>query len=81
MKKLLIIIGAGASLDFGMPSVTEIDKLFNSWASRHLPLANNERENLYTWVKDKVIKRLEEKSRMAIMKNRILNKHFLQFKI
>ncbi len=62
MKKLLIIIGAGASIDFGMPTVTEIDKLFNSWASRHLPLADNERENLYTWVKDKVIKRLEEKS-------------------
>lgn len=52
-KKLLIIVGAGASLDFGMPSVSDIDNLFESWASRHLPLADNESKNLYTWVKDK----------------------------
>jgi NAD-dependent SIR2 family protein deacetylase len=41
MKKLLIITGAGASLDFGMPSVAEIDKLFEKWACEIAPLASN----------------------------------------
>jgi len=30
-KKLLLITGAGASIDFGMPSVKEIDSLFDNW--------------------------------------------------
>lgn len=60
MKKLLIITGAGASLDFGMPSVSEIDKFFETWSSLHLPLQENEWKSLYTWVKENVIRELNE---------------------
>lgn len=54
MKKLLVILGAGASVEFGMPSVDEIDKLFEKWSWRHFPLTNGDKfnDNLYRWVKD-----------------------------
>jgi hypothetical protein len=54
MKKLLIIVGAGASLDFGMPSVNEIDNLFKDWAKVALPLKDDVNKSLYTWVKEKL---------------------------
>lgn len=52
MKKLLIIIGAGASLDFGMPSVRQIDELFEKWAKENFPLLDDPNKSLYTWVKE-----------------------------
>ena len=39
-KKLLIIVGAGASIDFGMPTVKKIDNLFETWGKEILPLKN-----------------------------------------
>ncbi len=54
MKKLLIITGAGASLDFGMPSIKEIDNLFEGWAKEILPLKEDSNESLYTWLKNKL---------------------------
>ncbi len=62
-KKLLIIVGAGASKDFRMPSVSDIDKLFERWASRYFPIADNESKNLYTWVKDEVETHLSKNSK------------------
>ena len=50
-KKLLIINGAGASIEFGMPSVKEIDSLFSNWANDLFKLENNPNKNLYDWVK------------------------------
>jgi len=52
-KKLLIINGAGASIDFGMPSVKKIDLLFNGWANDLFKLENNPKSNLYEWIKEK----------------------------
>ena len=52
-KKLLIINGAGASVEFGMPSVKEIDKLFSQWSNDYCKLVNDANENLYDWVKAK----------------------------
>lgn len=51
MKKLLIVTGAGASIDFGMPSVKEIDKLFQGWALIDHCLANNNSESLYSYLR------------------------------
>jgi len=53
MKKLLIITGAGASLDFGMPSIGKIDQLIEDWAKNILPLKSDSNKSLYTWVKEK----------------------------
>jgi len=36
-KKLLITVGAGASMDFGLPSVSDIDVFFDTSASNKPP--------------------------------------------
>lgn len=54
MKKLLVILGAGSSIEAGMPSVNQIDNLFDSWASDSYSLNTHESRNLYRWVKEKV---------------------------
>jgi hypothetical protein len=37
-KKLLIIVGAGASVEFDMPSVSAIDDLFDNWSNQILKI-------------------------------------------
>lgn len=54
MKKLLIVIGAGASLEFGMLSVNSIDTLFEDWSKEILLLKNESDKSLYSWVKEKI---------------------------
>jgi len=51
-KKLLIIVGAGASIDFGLPSVKTIDSLFEKWALEIVTLKNDKDKSLYTWIKE-----------------------------
>lgn len=51
-KKLLVVVGAGASLDFGMPSVKKIDLLFEEWAKEILILKEDSNKSLYTWIKN-----------------------------
>tara|TARA_R110002049_G_scaffold260611_1_gene436516 strand:+ start:1432 stop:1827 length:396 start_codon:yes stop_codon:yes gene_type:complete len=67
MKKLLIVLGAGASIEFGMPSVSEIDKLFERWASDNYSLKNKEEsKNLYTWLKEKIQIHRKENAKTGI---------------
>jgi hypothetical protein len=72
MKKLLVILGAGSSLEVGMPSVTEIDKLFDDWASDSYSLNSDKSRNLYRWVKEKV----QEYYSSNIIKGRIPEQNF-----
>lgn len=53
-KKLLIIVGAGASIEFCMPSVKEIDGLFDSFAQSRFPLVSDPDKNLYSYLRDKI---------------------------
>lgn len=53
-KKLLITVGAGASIDFGLPSVSKIDELFDSLAGDRYPLAENPTSNLYRHIRDTI---------------------------
>lgn len=56
-------MGAGASIEFGMPSVDEIDKLFEEWATRCCCLTNSTyNESLYTWVRNKMNRDNPEKN-------------------
>ena len=48
-KKLLITVGAGASIDFGLPSVKDVDALFDACAGRLFPLASDPTSNLYRY--------------------------------
>lgn len=50
-KKLLIIVGAGASLEFGLPSVNDVDGIFDSCAGQVLPLLSEPMSNLYRYCK------------------------------
>lgn len=53
-KKLMVVVGAGASIELGMPSVNEIDSLFSDWAKERYQLINDEDKTLYCYIKDEV---------------------------
>lgn len=53
-KKLLITVGAGASLDFSLPSVSEVDTFFDSFASKSHPLADDPTSNLYRYCRNAI---------------------------
>nr|WP_319565647.1 SIR2 family protein [uncultured Rhodoferax sp.] len=53
-KKLLITVGAGASLDFGLPSVSAVDTFFDGCASKSHPLADDPISNLYRYCRDAI---------------------------
>lgn len=72
-KKLLIITGAGASLEFGMPSVPKIDNLFEEWAKKIAPLAEDPEQNLYTFLKEKYKKYIAQNSHNDRRENSIIN--------
>jgi len=52
-KKLLIIAGAGASIDFGMPSVNAVDKLFHQWANEYYPVEFSS-NSLFSYLKKEI---------------------------
>lgn len=51
-KKLLMTVGAGASIAFGLPSVEDVDALLNRHAARLFPLASDPSSNLYRYCRD-----------------------------
>ena len=53
-KKLMVVVGAGASIELGMPSVSDVDRLFSEWAKKDYPLANDENKSLYCYLRDEV---------------------------
>jgi len=53
-KKLLVLVGAGASTDFGMPSVKALNDLLTQGTQARFPLANDATRNLYGWLVDAV---------------------------
>ncbi|MCG5496584.1 SIR2 family protein [Ectothiorhodospira variabilis] len=53
-KKLLITVGAGASLDLGLPSVNAVDEFFDRCAGRSHPLADDPTSNLYRHCRDAI---------------------------
>ncbi len=53
-KKLLITVGAGASLDFGLPSVGAIDTFLDGRAGQTHPLAADPASNLYGYCRDAI---------------------------
>lgn len=53
-KKLLITVGAGASLDFGLPSVSDVDTFFDGCASKSHPLVDDPTSNLYRYCRDAI---------------------------
>jgi len=50
-KKLLIVVGAGASIDFGLPSVADVEAILNDLASKKFPLFHEPSKGFYQYVK------------------------------
>jgi hypothetical protein len=50
-RKLLLVAGAGATIDFGMPSVADIDKILSKHSHQWFPLADDLNSNLYLYNK------------------------------
>ncbi len=46
-KKLLLVVGAGASIEFGMPSVSDVREIINAEAQQWYPLTDCPTTNLY----------------------------------
>ena len=53
-KKLLLVTGAGASIDFGMPSVKEAGEIINTMAQERFPLADETGTNLYKHIEQMI---------------------------
>lgn len=53
-RKLLVVAGAGAAMDFGMPSVTGVHDLLLESAARYFSLADKPDENLYGFLYEAV---------------------------
>ena len=53
-QKLLIIAGAGAAVEFGMPSVREINNLFATWADDYFKVIDND-DNLYNYIRNRIV--------------------------
>lgn len=67
-KKLLITVGAGASLDFGLPSVREVDSIFDSCAGHIFPLVSDPTSNLYRHCRNAIETYYETASKPALRK-------------
>lgn len=53
-KKLLIVVGAGASIEFGLPSVARVDAILDRCASDQYPLADQPGCNLYRYCREAI---------------------------
>lgn len=53
-NKLLMVVGAGASIDFGLPRVDEVGQLINDHVQWQYPLAGTPASNLYRLIEDMV---------------------------
>ena len=49
-RKLLVVAGSGASIDFGMPSVSDVDRFFRQTALENFPLTSDPQRSLYDHV-------------------------------
>jgi SIR2-like domain len=57
-RKLIIVAGAGSSIDFGMLQVEEVNSFFLKSAQQYFLLANDHNKNLYGYIYDEVERQL-----------------------
>ena len=53
-KKLLVVVGAGASVEFGMPSVTQVGALLSQGSLGHFALDADPARGVYDWLTEAV---------------------------
>jgi hypothetical protein len=52
--KLLLVVGSGASIDFGLPSVPAVSGIIATWAQDWYPLASNRNTNVYADLEQRI---------------------------
>lgn len=67
-KRLMVIVGAGASIELGMPSVNEIDELFCQWSLEEYRLANDQNQSLYSFIRDEINKHYSLNPKTGLIK-------------
>jgi hypothetical protein len=60
-RKLLVVVGAGASIDFGMPSVNGVSAILSEAAQERYPLFADAASNLYKYFESTLIADWEAK--------------------
>jgi hypothetical protein len=53
-KKLLMVVGAGASIDFGMPRVDQVGTIASDGVQGQYPLADEPTSNLYRYIEERI---------------------------
>lgn len=53
-KKLMVVLGAGSSIELGMPSVNEVDRLFCEWSLDGFKLSDDGSKSLYSHIRDEI---------------------------
>jgi hypothetical protein len=54
-RKLLVVVGAGASVDFGMPSVNDVADILSAGAQDRYPLFADSSTTLYKYFENTVL--------------------------
>jgi SIR2-like domain len=67
-KKLLVVVGAGASVEFDVPSVKDVDALFDQIGGEEYPLADGSTSNLYRHIRDAIDTYYEKNPREKLRK-------------
>lgn len=53
-RKLLVVVGAGASIDFGLPGVAAVGNLLEKACRQRFPLVSDPRRSIYDWIADEI---------------------------
>lgn len=65
-RKLLIVAGAGATIEFGMPSVAGVDSILIEHSLKWFPLADDLDKNLYSYLKEGLDKYFRSRAGLRI---------------
>ena len=68
-KKLLVLVGAGASVDLGMPCSEMIHGLFKVWAQQEFPLVDKPDSNLYSYIEEQISSFYKTHPKTGLQKN------------
>ncbi len=53
-KRLMVVVGAGCSMELEMPGSSDLDKLFDSWASKDGFVIAETHQSLYGYIRDNI---------------------------
>jgi NAD-dependent SIR2 family protein deacetylase len=64
-KKLLVLAGAGASVDFGMPTVNDVSKILSDATRGRFPLLFDQSRGLFEYFEDQLAEHWRLRGRLS----------------